>query len=69
MIYAILCGYADRKDGRCFPSYQTIADKACCFRNTTIRSIAKFVEAGYLEKKEQLGSVRRCWWSLCEKVR
>ncbi|MDL2232182.1 helix-turn-helix domain-containing protein [Ruminococcaceae bacterium OttesenSCG-928-L11] len=56
-IYAILCSYANYEDGSCFPSYKTIARKAGCSRRKAIATVAKLVELGLLEKREQFNSV------------
>jgi len=56
-VYAILCSYASRYDRSCFPSYQTIAQKAGCSRRKVIDVIANLERFGLVEKREQFNAV------------
>jgi hypothetical protein len=48
LTYIVLCRFA--KDGQCFPSYQTIADKVGCGRKKAIDSVKKLLELGVVNK-------------------
>jgi len=56
-VYSILCSYASSTDRSCFPSYQTIANKAVCSRRKVIAVIAKLERMGLVEKQEQFNSI------------
>jgi DNA-binding Lrp family transcriptional regulator len=48
LTYIVLCRFA--KDGQCFPSYQTIADKVGCGRKKAIDSVKRLLEVGIVNK-------------------
>lgn len=52
LVYMILCRHADEKQS-CYPSYNTIAEKAGLSRRKAIDVIANLIEKGLLEKKLQ----------------
>ena len=56
-VYSILCSYANSTDRSCFPSYQTIANKAGCSRRKVIAVIANLEKFGLVEKQEQFNSI------------
>lgn len=52
MIYILLCSHANR-DGKSFPSYDTLAERGRMSRRKAINSVKKLVEMGLILKKEQ----------------
>lgn len=51
MTYIVLCRMA--KDGQCFPSYNTIADKVGCGRKKVIECIKKLIESKLIQKESR----------------
>ena len=54
-VYTVLVRYADQ-DGRCFPSYQKIAQTLGLSRNTVIKTVRNLVEAGILSVQPRMTS-------------
>ena len=52
-IYTVICYYADKEENTCFPSFNTIADKAGCSRRKAIDAVNNLVEYGYIEKEKR----------------
>ncbi len=48
VLEALLWGFHNARSGLCFPSYETIADKAGCARSTVCDAIQAREEAGIL---------------------
>ena len=46
VLEALLWGFHNASSGRCFPSYETIADRARCARSTVAEAIKALEEAG-----------------------
>ena len=70
MIYCVLYCFADNKIGTCYPSYDTIAEKAGCSKRTAIECIASLVEKGYIQKTERIsrkGGNRTNLYFLCSR--
>jgi len=54
LVYLVLCRFAD-KAGECWPSYQTIADRAGIARSTAAKSLKNLEALGVLSHKRQHG--------------
>ena len=52
-VYVVMCAFANNIDKSCFPSYQTLADRAGCSRRTAIRAVSRLSELGFIEKQAQ----------------
>lgn len=52
-VYVVLCAYASSTDKSCFPSYQTIGEKAGISRRKAIDVIAALTARGLVEKHAQ----------------
>jgi hypothetical protein len=52
-IYAILARYADSETGRCFPSRETIAQRAGCHVRSVGRAIDELIAIGAVEKHQR----------------
>lgn len=48
VLKALLYGFHNSKDGRCFPSYEAIAERAECNRSTVYEAIRLFEDIGLL---------------------
>ena len=58
---ALLWGYHNSRDGRCFPSYDAIAARAECCRRTVAEALRVLEWAGVLSWQHRLARVReRC---------
>jgi hypothetical protein len=57
-VYAVLKKHENRHTGRCYPSYQTVADITGLDRTTVIKYTTLLVTLGLINKQAQLGSVR-----------
>ena len=58
---ALLWGFHNCATGRCFPSYEAIADRAACARSTVYEAIRALEQAGVLSWVNRLIRVReRC---------
>ena len=61
VLHALLYGFHNAHTGRCFPSYETIADKAGCSRTTVYEAIRALERVGLLRWVNRLLRVReRC---------
>lgn len=61
VLEALLWGFHNARDGRCFPSYETIAGRAGCARSTVAQSIKALEDAGVLTWVNRLARIReRC---------
>ena len=57
VLEALLWGFHNAKSGLCFPSYQTIAEAACCARSTVAEAIKALEDAGILSWVNRLKRV------------
>jgi hypothetical protein len=55
---ALLWGFHNAKSGRCFPSYERIAEKADCARSTVYEAIRALEDAGVLNWVNRIARVR-----------
>ena len=46
VLHALLWHFLSYRDGLCFPSYETIAEKACCCRDTVYEAIKAIEDTG-----------------------
>jgi hypothetical protein len=53
LVYATIARHADRNTGEAWPSRSTVARMARCDIKTVDRSVARLVEAGFLEKQRR----------------
>jgi len=53
LIYAVISKYSDMDTGICYPSLNTIAEKASCSKDRTIKSIKNLKKAGYIKVKNR----------------
>jgi len=61
VLEALLWGFHNARSGLCFPSYETIAEKAGCARSTVAEAIKALEEAGILSWVNRIVRVReRC---------
>jgi Helix-turn-helix domain len=61
VLEALLWGFHNSRDGRCFPSYERIADKAQCARSTVAEALKVLEFAGVLTWQHRIARVReRC---------
>jgi hypothetical protein len=58
VLEALLWGFHNSRDGRCFPSYETIAARAQCCRDTVYEAIKALEAAGILTWVNRLARVR-----------
>ncbi len=65
---ALLWGFHNSKDGRCFPSYEAIADKAVCARSTVYEAIRALEDAGILTWVNRITRVREVSRDLFGKI-
>lgn len=49
MTYIVLCRFA--RDGQCFPSYQTLADRVGCSKRKMIDTMKLLIEKGLIQKE------------------
>ena len=58
---ALLWGFHNAKSGLCFPSYEKIAEAACCARSTVAEAIKALEDAGLLTWVNRIVRIReRC---------
>jgi Helix-turn-helix domain len=61
VLEALLWGFHNARSGLCFPSYQTIAERAGCARSTVAEAIKALEEAGLLSWVNRITRIReRC---------
>jgi Helix-turn-helix domain len=61
VLQALLWRFHNSRDGRCFPSYATIADRAGCARSTVAEALKALEFAGVLSWQHRITRVReRC---------
>ena len=61
VLEALLWGFHNSRDGRCFPSYERIAEKAECHRCTVAEALRVLEWAGVLSWQHRIARVReRC---------
>jgi len=58
MLEALLWGFHNARSGLCFPSYESIADKAGCARSTVAEAIKALEDAGLLTWVNRIVRVR-----------
>ena len=59
VLKAILWGFHNEHTGHCFPSYETIADKAECHRDTVYEAIHALEESGILDWVNRFDKIYR----------
>jgi Helix-turn-helix domain len=61
VLQALLWGFHNSRDGRCFPSYAAIADRAGCARSTVAEALKVLEWAGVLSWQHRITRIReRC---------
>ena len=61
VLNALLWGFHNSRDGRCFPSYETIADRAGCARSTVAEALKVLELARVMTWQNRITRVReRC---------
>jgi Helix-turn-helix domain len=61
VLQALLWGFHNSRDGRCFPAYASIADRAGCARSTVAEALKVLEWAGVLSWQHRLTRIReRC---------
>ncbi len=65
---ALLYGFHNSRDGRCFPSYEALAAKADCARSTVYEAIRALEDAGILTWANRITRVREVTQDLFGKV-
>jgi hypothetical protein len=61
VLQALLWGFHNSRDGRCFPSYERIAEQARCARSTVAEALKALEWAGVLTWQHRITRVReRC---------
>ena len=61
VLQALLWSFHNSRDGRCFPSYESIADKAGCARSTVAEALKALEWAGVLSWQHRITRIReRC---------
>jgi AraC-like DNA-binding protein len=58
VLEALLWGFHNPSDGRCFPSYEAIADRAGCARSTVAEAIKALEDTGILSWVNRIKRVR-----------
>jgi hypothetical protein len=58
VLSALLWGFHNAASGRCFPSYERIADKADCARSTVYEAIRALEDAGILTWVNRIARIR-----------
>jgi hypothetical protein len=58
VLEALLFGFHNAATGRCFPSYEAIADKAACARSTVAVAIVALEKAGILSWQNRITRIR-----------
>ena len=69
-IYAALCRFADLRTQRCFPSYQTLADRLDCSRRKVIDVMALLEDCHIIRKARRYdddGHITSNWYDLMDK--
>ena len=64
VLRALLYSFHNGRDGRCFPSYERIAQVANCCRSTVSRAIRALETAGVLTWVQRLTKIRVREWDL-----
>jgi hypothetical protein len=60
VLEALLFGFHNAKSGLCFPSLETIAEKAGCARSTVAEAIKALEDAGLLTWVNRIDRIREC---------
>jgi hypothetical protein len=61
VLQALLWGFHNSRDGRCFPSYEAIAHRAGCARSTVAEALKALEWAGVLTWQHRIARIReRC---------
>jgi hypothetical protein len=68
VLQALLWGFHNARDGRCYPSYEAIAERAGCARSTVYEAIRALEEAGILTWVNRITRVREVTRDLFGKV-
>jgi len=58
VLEALLWGFHNSRDGRCFPSYETIAAKADCARSTVAKALKALEWAGVLKWQHRIARIQ-----------
>jgi hypothetical protein len=58
VLEALLWGFHNSRDGRCFPSYETIAAKADCARSTVAEALKALEWAGVLKWQHRIPRIQ-----------
>ena len=58
VLEALLWGFHNARSGLCFPSYESIADKAGCARSTVAEAIKALEDAGLLSWVHRIARIR-----------
>ena len=58
VLEALLWGFHNARSGLCFPSYETIAEKAGCARSTVAEALKALEEAGILSWVNRITRIR-----------
>ena len=58
VLEALLWGFHNARDGRCFPSYETIAAKAECARSTVAEALKALEWAGVLTWQHRIARIQ-----------
>jgi hypothetical protein len=58
VLEALLWGFHNSRDGRCFPSYETIAAKADCARSTVAEALKALEWAGVLKWQHRIARIQ-----------
>jgi hypothetical protein len=58
VLEALLWGFHNSRDGRCFPSYEAIADKADCARSTVAEALKALEWAGVLTWAHRIARIQ-----------
>lgn len=55
LIYILLLRHADSKSGACFPSYETLAEKAMCSRRKAVNAVKALADRGLILIERNVG--------------
>jgi len=64
VLKAILWGFHNEHTGHCFPSYETIAEKAQCCRDTVYEAIHALEESGILDWVNRFDKIYQDGWQV-----
>jgi hypothetical protein len=64
VLRAMLWGFHNERTGHCFPSYETIADKAQCHRDTVYEAIHALEESGILDWVNRFDKIYQGGWKV-----